>query len=228
MTTDGDIWRPPQPLPGGVPTPSAAPAGTWDKPPVRFRRVTGLVVPVLVLSAMVTLVDLGGALTAFGAAAAAGEAAAPAVAHVMLGGLRTVLLLAQLPLAGTWLLLVRRNAKDLDPYGLDHGAHWAYLGWIVPVASLFFPKRIVDDVWKVTAEGVGDGSTAGSTTVWWGCWVAYAVLSGVSAQFGGVHPRVDLLVAVASFAALLAWARVVRAVSATQDRLVEARESTWT
>jgi hypothetical protein len=98
----------------------------------------------------------------------------------------------------------------------------------VPVASLFFPKRIVDDVWKVTAEGVGDGSTAGSTTVWWSCWVAYGVLSGVTAQFGGVHPRVDLLVALASIAALLAWARVVRAVSATQDRLVEARESTWT
>jgi Domain of unknown function (DUF4328) len=183
---------------------------------------------VLGLSAMVTLVDAAVVLTAFGAAAAAGETAAPVVAHDLLGLLGVVLLLAQLVLAGTWLLLVRRNAKDLDPYGLDHGAHWVYLGWIVPVASLFFPKRIVDDVWKVTAEGVGDGSTAGSTTVWWSCWVAYSVLSSVSSQFGGIHPRVDLVVAVASFAALLAWARVVRSVSATQDRLVAARESTWT
>jgi hypothetical protein len=118
--------------------------------------------------------------------------------------------------------------QQAGPYGLDHGAHWVYQGWIVPVASLFFPKRIVHDSWKVTAEGVGDGSTAGSTTIWWSCWVAYSVLSGVSSQFGGIHPRVDLAVAVLSFAALLAWARVMRNVSATQDRLVAARESTWT
>ena len=228
MTTDGDVWKPPQPLPGGVPPLSAAPPGSWDKPPVRYHRVTGLVVPVLALSALVTLVDLGVALTAFGAAAAAGETAAPVVAHAVLGLLGIVLLLAQLVLAGTWLLLVRRNASKLDPDGLDHGAHWAYLGWIVPVASLFFPKRIVDDLWKVTAAGVGDGSTAGSTTVWWSCWVAYSVLSSVSSQFGGIHPRVDLVVAVASFAALLAWAHVVRGLSATQERLVAAREATWT
>ena len=222
MTTDGDIWQPPRPLPQGAPQQFAPqPARSWGGPPqAQFRSVAGFVRPVLVLSALITATDVLGALTSFGADLAVADG--PTLLYGLLASLNVLLLLAQVGVSGTWLRQVRHNAAVLHPHGIDHKAHWSYLGWVVPLVSLFFPKQIVDQSWQLTAEAAG--VKRGSTTLWWTLWIVYGVLGTVYFRIGGIHPRFELVIALASCAALLAWVQVVRGVSATQDRLVAARQ----
>jgi hypothetical protein len=189
--------------------------------PLLLRRVDGLAGPVLVLSALITTAYVLEAVTSFGASRS-GSASAGGLGHGVIEQLTFLLLVTQLGVTGTWLIRVQRNAKELWPQGVDHAAAWAYAGWLVPILSLFMPKLIVDQSWRVTADAIDDESSAGSTSWWWAGWLVFSFLGGLDSRMGSIHPRLEVVVAVVSSAALLAWTRVVRAVTATQDRLVTA------
>jgi hypothetical protein len=180
--------------------------------------VDGLAEPLLVIAALITTADILEAFTSFGAS---GSGSGPAAAiHDLIGLLEVLLWVGQLAVTGTWLLRVRQNAKAIWPERVDHAAAWAYLGWIVPIASLFMPKQIVDQLWRITADATDDESSAGSTSLWWAGWLVLSIVRGVDSRIGGIHPRLEVAVAVLSCAALLLWIPVVRGVTAAQDRLV--------
>src|ERR1700741_4905922 len=46
-----------------------------------------------------------------------------------------------------WLWRVRRNAENLSPDGHRLARGWTTGGWLVPVVNLWFPFRIVEDIW---------------------------------------------------------------------------------
>lgn len=71
-----------------------------------------------------------------------------------------------------WLWRVRANAELLvGPHGQRLTREWVIAGWICPVVNLWFPYRVVVDVWRASSPdraNVRDG-----LVVWW--WLAFVV-----------------------------------------------------
>ncbi|MFD9698704.1 DUF4328 domain-containing protein [Lentzea sp. NPDC059081] len=50
-----------------------------------------------------------------------------------------------------WLHAARVNAELVTPAAEHRRSRvWVWLGWIVPVVNLWFPKQVVDDVWRAS------------------------------------------------------------------------------
>lgn len=50
-----------------------------------------------------------------------------------------------------WLMRARENAENLSPYPHRRTRGWLFGGWLVPVVNLWFPKQIVDDIWRASS-----------------------------------------------------------------------------
>jgi hypothetical protein len=67
-----------------------------------------------------------------------------------------------------WLWRARVNAEAISPnMAHRHGREWVILGWIVPVVNLWFPVRVIRDVWRTS----GGGPRTGLIVVWWLLWL---------------------------------------------------------
>ncbi|MEU1706217.1 DUF4328 domain-containing protein [Streptomyces sp. NPDC005706] len=121
-----------------------------------------------------------------------------------------------------WLRRVRDNARVLSGRAPKYAGIWVYLGWIVPVVNLWFPRGIVADAFRATAP---ERKLPVSVNVWW-----VLLLIGM---FGGVglvsHDSTDEIIArayaqvwpllvadAAVVGAAVAGAFAVRAVTAAQ------------
>jgi hypothetical protein len=123
-----------------------------------------------------------------------------------------------------WLGRVRDNARDLSPAGLRYSGLWVYLGWVVPVVNLWFPRGIIADAYRASAPGE---RLPRSLNVWWGLWLI-GMLSGVGLMYADSTDEViarayqDVWQLLASDAAVVGAAVagifVVRAVTAVQER----------
>ena len=207
---------------------------------------TGLGTATLVLGALLVLGDVLGAVTSFSAvdaydaAAARGEDPALVLTAYDAVGLFGILLLPVWILASLWLSRARSNAALLEPAALRRSPVWAWLGWWVPVVSLWFPKQVVDDSWRVTSRALPGGGSARSryrsTGLWWGLWLVYVLLGNGAGRLElstwfrsdttgqlevhqGVVPALQVAIAVAGVAAYAAWFQVVRGLSRAQAEL---------
>ncbi|GAA4520147.1 DUF4328 domain-containing protein [Nonomuraea ferruginea] len=71
-----------------------------------------------------------------------------------------------------WIFRVRANAEILAPDEQRHSRPWAILAWFVPIISLWFPKRIVDDIWSASHRDENDPwPRSGLVTLWWALWL---------------------------------------------------------
>lgn len=89
------------------------------------------------------------------------------------------------PVFIAWLFRARGNAEVITPGPHRHPAPWLVLGWVVPVADLWVPRRVVLDVWR------GSGPPPRPATLvnaWWGCYLA-GTFGGtfVAVLFSGRH-----------------------------------------
>ncbi|MGH3942327.1 MAG: DUF4328 domain-containing protein [Pseudonocardiaceae bacterium] len=138
-------------------------------------------------------------------------------------------------LTGIWLTRARHNADRIAPDQQRRSPVWVWLGWVVPIVSLWFPKQVVDDVWRSTVRQPDRPDTG----LWWGTWIAAQVLSALAAQAFGLtgEPRAEFLeflvlfeglAALLTTVAVLQWIRVVRIISRAQDELADtASRSPW-
>lgn len=76
--------------------------------------------------------------------------------------------------------------QRVEPSGLRWSPGWAIGGWFIPFANLVIPKRVLDEVDRVSAaaeDGSIDGwrekRTLRVAAVWWGFWVGAVVLRGM-------------------------------------------------
>ncbi|MFI2201847.1 DUF4328 domain-containing protein [Streptomyces sp. NPDC020192] len=75
----------------------------------------------------------------------------------------------------SWLWRLRDNARALSGDRPKYLGIWVYLGWIVPVVNLWFPRGIVVDAFRSSAPG---RRLPASVDVWWALWLI-GMLSGV-------------------------------------------------
>jgi hypothetical protein len=156
--------------------------------------------------------------------------------HDLVGLLGAVMLLATWVVGSFWLSRVQANAEAIAPGEQRRSPAWAWLGWLVPIVSLWFPKQIVDDSWRVTSRAGREDEPVTArrrddTGWWWPLWIVYLVLLNITVRIGlsdggtnqGVYPGLEIAVAVVSLAAFAAWVPVVRGLTAEQDRLAATR-----
>jgi len=75
-----------------------------------------------------------------------------------------------------WLFRVRANAEALSWLHHRHGKAWLILGWGVPIASLFIPKQIIDDIWVTSRPGTIATEyqrRPGLVRLWWASYLLY-------------------------------------------------------
>jgi hypothetical protein len=116
-----------------------------------------------------------------------------------------------------WTFRVHRNARRMTG-SLQRSDHWAWAGWVVPIASLFVPYRIIADVYRrhragPLPPGVRQEPVPVGFRVWWGLWLASLVLD---APTGDWELIAGVVASVAAVAAALLAVQVVRQVTDRQ------------
>ncbi|WP_130338453.1 DUF4328 domain-containing protein [Streptomyces sp. BK022] len=119
-----------------------------------------------------------------------------------------------------WLRRVRDNARALSGRPPKYAGIWVYLGWVVPVVNLWFPRGIVADAYRASAP---ERRLPAVVNVWWGLWLA-GLLGGflegedTDSVIGRAYSEIGpLLVAdLAVVGAAVAGALMVRTVTAAQ------------
>ena len=214
------------------------PIANWAARP---RPNQGLGIALLVLGALVVLSDILSAATApaavhaFEAAAAEGRDPAQVITAYGAAGFLYFLVLPPTWIVGSlWLSRARQNAVLITPDQIRRSAVWAWLGWLVPIVLLWFPKQIVDDSWRITSSvaAVGPRGRYRDTTLWWVLWIVYNVVGNyqnrviINGIMGddvpvnqGVVPALEIAMAILGILAFAAWVPVVRGLSQAQTDL---------
>jgi hypothetical protein len=111
-----------------------------------------------------------------------------------------------------WLWRARANAELLvGPHGQRLTREWVVGAWFCPVVNLWFPYRVVVDVWRASAHG---RDSREGVVVWW--WTTF-VLSWLFTRFisfaGIVDPTPLIAACVLDLAAGLLALAVVRRIT---------------
>lgn len=88
-----------------------------------------------------------------------------------------------------WLFRTRHNAEVLCAVRHRRARGWLIAGWIVPVVSLWFPKQVVDDIWRAsdprtpaTRVTLRELPHAGLVTAWWVSWLVWLIVAEGSSR----------------------------------------------
>ncbi|MEU1671705.1 DUF4328 domain-containing protein [Streptomyces roseifaciens] len=76
-----------------------------------------------------------------------------------------------------WFRRARINAEFFAPGSQRLGIGWAAGSWFTPVVNLWFPKQIVNDIYKASAP---QGVSKGLLNSWWTLWLASGVCNILS------------------------------------------------
>jgi hypothetical protein len=81
-----------------------------------------------------------------------------------------------------WFYRAYANLPAVGIDKLDHRTGWAIGAWFVPIVSLFWPKRIADEIWRGSDPSLepeqSDGSRRGKVPVFFGLWWLTFLASG--------------------------------------------------
>ena len=224
--------------PPAGPTPPAAPptpqytygVPLYTVPPVKVH--AGLGVASIVLAVTWTVVQA--TQTAFSPLAADAFADAAELglkpyesaftAYDAVGMLITPVALAAYVVSCLWLYKSRVSAEGATPsFVHERGKVWAWLGWWVPVVSLWFPYQVVRDVRRATSP-----RPVGGIGWWWAAWlVGYSVgqsadkmstrtTEGMTEIVSNLVVPLEVVSSIGLVVALVLWIRIIREVTAWQ------------
>jgi len=163
--------------PSGFQAPPAGAPKLWLRSPVGLGRAA---VTLLVLAAAVDVFALGADLLMYDVTGdlAVGDTGAAVLDRADLadtltaaaGSAQVLVLLACAVVFVLWLWRVRLNAEVFAPDGHHKARGWVIAGWVVPIASLWYPRRVVVDIWDASRTGEKPGGHA-LINVWWTLWL---------------------------------------------------------
>ncbi|MEL7976161.1 DUF4328 domain-containing protein [Isoptericola sp. F-RaC21] len=215
--------------PGGVPAAGGAPAAgsdPWAPPvapaplvPAGLATATVALATAWVALQVLLLATAFPAVAPYEAALAAGRPLSSVwTAYDAIGGFVMPVQVAAFVVACLWLQQCRRVAVGLAPAARQvRGPVWVWLGWVVPVVSLWFPYQVLRDV---RAAAVG-GATPARLGWWWACWLI-GLWSSNQAAFSAVGfgsrdpatiPVFEGVAAVALVAGGVIWVGLVREIT---------------
>lgn len=212
----------PGPMPRAMVSP---PASALPRPVVESTRGAALVA--LGFAALATGADVVGAVLAFPmtrevqAGLAGVGSSAFSNAYLVTEAVNSLGLFAAWVATAVWLTAARRNAEAITTLRHQRSAVWAWLGWVVPVVSLWFPYQVVRDIHRGSSAGLQSPRHLGA---WWGLWLATLFTSNVSVRLAQDSGTIGLLGpsraigAVLTIGALLLWVQIVLSTVALQEQ----------
>jgi hypothetical protein len=118
-----------------------------------------------------------------------------------------------------WLWRARVNAERLCRAEHRWTRGWTIGAWFVPVVNLWFPRQIVDDVWRTSRPGVpadtyrADGlASSPLVSAWWYTLLANVAVVAVTRVRTGREATVEVLQAAALFGTISTLLLLVAAV----------------
>ncbi|WP_328494389.1 DUF4328 domain-containing protein [Streptomyces sp. NBC_00414] len=78
-----------------------------------------------------------------------------------------------------WFQRARVNAEVFNPFGHRMKRGWTCWSWFVPIVNLWFPRRIMEDVWD--ASSPAGRASHGLVNTWWTLWVVSLVADRTAA-----------------------------------------------
>ncbi len=104
--------------------------------------------------------------------------------YALSGGAYFVTYLAAAVIFLVWLFRARNNAEFTSALQHRRSKVWLVLGWVVPVVSLWFPKQIVDDIWRssdphtpASATDLDSIRKPGLVYGWWAAFLGSTLLT---------------------------------------------------
>ncbi|MEU5209948.1 DUF4328 domain-containing protein [Streptomyces sp. NPDC020742] len=79
-----------------------------------------------------------------------------------------------------WFHRARVNAEVFAPEYHTKARGWAIWAWFVPVANLWFPRRIAIDIWNASASA--NTRSAALLHWWWALWIVNLVFGRLASQ----------------------------------------------
>ncbi|MET9484661.1 DUF4328 domain-containing protein [Streptomyces sp. NPDC006638] len=148
------------------------------------------------------------------------------------GGMQGLSLLVCAVLFISWFHRVRGNAQTFAPDAHSKSSGWAVWGWLVPVVSLWYPRRIALDIWAASGPephlGLAKPPSRALINAWWTLWLATLFFGNLaSRRYEGAVDGADVQRAVAELmvsdviniaAAVLAILVVRRLTSMQQEK----------
>lgn len=128
-----------------------------------------------------------------------------------------------------WLSRAYRNAELTGSWRPARSRVWCWLGWIVPIVSLWFPFQVVRDVHRASTPEHRPPPALG---LWWALWLASLTLGNLadrlslgSAGLAGFEllGPVETVNAGLTIGALVLWVRIVRSTVTAQERVAGGR-----
>ncbi|MCS0604722.1 DUF4328 domain-containing protein [Streptomyces sp. LP11] len=118
-----------------------------------------------------------------------------------------------------WLWRVRINAEVFNPGGQSKVRGWTIGAWFCPVVNLWFPRRIVLDIWDSSAEWAKRPGHA-LVNCWWFGWIVSLLVYRVA---DGAYGRADTPAEIRDAARQILVSDVLDAVAALLAVLVVLR-----
>lgn len=87
-----------------------------------------------------------------------------------------VLIAITVPAFLVWFRRARINAGDRG-WHQRFSRGWTFWGWIVPVANLWIPLQVMDDIWQASLPRRRPGWVAWLPAAWWTSWVLSQALA---------------------------------------------------
>ncbi|MGW2489633.1 DUF4328 domain-containing protein [Streptomyces sp. NPDC001606] len=128
----------------------------------------------------------------------------------MAGLCQGITLLAAAVVYLCWLWRVRVNAEVFRPDLHRMRRGWTIGGWFCPIVNLWFPRRIVEDVWDASLP-LGSRTGRAPVTAWWTLWISTMLLGRVAYT---VYSRADDPTTLRNAAALMLLSDAVDAAAA--------------
>ncbi|MEU0209296.1 DUF4328 domain-containing protein [Streptomyces canus] len=163
--------------PSGFQAPPAGSPRIWLRSPVGLGRATAILlglaaaVDVFALGADFLMYDVTGDLVVGDTGTDVRDRADLAdTLTAAAGGAQLLAMVACAVVFVIWLWRVRRNAEVFAPDGHHKARAWVIAGWVVPIASLWYPRRVVVDVWDASSTGDRPDGHA-LINIWWTLWL---------------------------------------------------------
>jgi cation transport ATPase len=121
-----------------------------------------------------------------------------------------------------WLRAAYDLCADENPEAMRYSKPWTVWAWMVPIAFLYIPYRIVSDVWKASGRETPDVEVAPIVTGWWALFLGMNALAYASVRLVAsssldvvlMGSLAELLSDVCSIGAALLAARIVSEIHA--------------
>jgi hypothetical protein len=121
-----------------------------------------------------------------------------------------------------WLKKLHIAATETNPTAMRLKRPWVFWSWIVPVVSLWFPKRLIEDLLKSEGSDEAKSLIGKDTLTWWLTWVGFALVNNVGIvaaldapdDYVPIRPELELAGACLLTGAYLVWIRIVKTLDA--------------